>query len=156
MQIFFTAMLISALMIGTFTARVYAEDQPHNPIEIKGLVVNSEKGLTINDGTQEYLLLGVDDIGIEGRTCIIFGDLIYNTEMPVIDVFEVHLSSDEFLHDDNIGIDYNRQFLTRTVQYHSGHARQLTPCGLACWYCANRTFEQGKNDVSIVGTSFCS
>ncbi|BCS87494.1 hypothetical protein [Pseudodesulfovibrio sediminis] len=146
MHVSFRIFVIAALLLCLGASVVYAEEQPPNPVEVKGLIVTTREGLTINDGTRDYLLLGVDDIGIEGRICIIFGNLM-ETDKPTIDVYEVHLVSDDFPKEDDIGLRKEWHTLTRTTQFHPEHARLASPCDQASWNYVFLTSEKGRNDV---------
>ena len=106
-------LMLTALLFVLSTTKVCAEEQPINPIEVRGLIVSSVEGLMINDGQRDYLLLGVDDIGIEGKVCVVFGDLFQEEDHVVIDVYEVHLVAEEYPLDDNIGIRWDWHDLNR-------------------------------------------
>lgn len=149
MHSFISNFFMTTLLLCIFTFPVHAEEQPLNPIEVRGLVVSTRDGLTINDGVRDYLLLGVDNIGIEGRVCVIFGNLTQEVGGPTIDVFKVHLVSEEYPQDDNIGIRKDWHILTRTALGPVGHIRQAFPRSLMYRGCAMLTSERGKNDVPL-------
>lgn len=111
----------------------FAEEHPTRPVHVRGLVVSSRDGLTLNDGTRDYLLLGVDDIGIEGRVCIIFGDLVQHNGRSAIDVFEVRLISEEDQFEDRIGRVKDRHILARTASSLANKACQSPQGVLVEW-----------------------
>lgn len=98
------AFLCLALTVANIPLCAWGELQPKNPIRVKGLVVSTSMGLALNDGTRDYLLLGVDDIGLEGRVCEIFGDLTERDGHPAIDVYDIHLIFEEYPNEDQVGV----------------------------------------------------
>lgn len=95
--------LCAALLLVTFVQKVAAEEQPDESVRVQGLVVSSRNGLVVNDGTKDYLLLGVDDIGIEGRVCVIVGTPVQWKGRAAIRVREVISLPDERRPGDPIG-----------------------------------------------------
>ncbi|ADU63696.1 MAG: hypothetical protein KUA35_16150 [Pseudodesulfovibrio sp.] len=95
--------LCAALLLATLAQKVTAEEQPDESVRVQGLVVSSRNGLVINDGTRDYLLLGVDDIGIEGRVCVIVGTPVQWLGRAAIRVREVISLPDERQPRDPIG-----------------------------------------------------
>lgn len=81
--------LCASLLLVTLAQKVTAEEQPDKSVRVQGLVVSSRNGLVINDGTRDYLLLGIDDIGIEGRVCVIVGTPVQWMGRAAIRVREV-------------------------------------------------------------------
>lgn len=69
-----TTLLLAAmlLLLPALTAPAHAQD---GTITVWGLVVSTEFGLVIKDGSTDYLLLGVNDnaSSLEGRTCEVTG-----------------------------------------------------------------------------------
>jgi hypothetical protein len=77
------------LLMSVPALQVLAGERPDASVRVRGLVVSSRNGLTINDGTRDFLLLGVDDIGIEGRVCVVTGTLVRWRGRPAIRVLEL-------------------------------------------------------------------
>lgn len=124
MAYFFSILLVTATALFTAAlSQVHAEEQPDKPICVRGLIVSARHGLTINDGIRDYLLLDVDNIGIEGTICEVFGALTEIDGFIAIDVYRVRLIATEYPLDDSIGFQHGHQALKRNAQArHSGGA----------------------------------
>jgi hypothetical protein len=98
--------LCIAIVVSSPIMKVAAGEQS---VRIQGLVVSSIHGLVLNDGTRDYLLLGVDDIGIQGRICVITGILVRWMDRDAIDVREALPVADEERPEDTIGMNRLRR-----------------------------------------------
>ena len=97
--------LCIALAMSASVMKVAAGEQS---VRIQGPVVSPIHGLVLNDGTRDSLLLGVDDIGIEGRICVIAGTLVRWMDRDAIDAREALPVAHEGRPDDTIGMDRSR------------------------------------------------
>lgn len=124
MAYFFSILFVSVTVLCTVAmTHVHAEEQPDNPICVRGLIVSARHGLTINDGIRDYLLLDVDNIGIEGTICEVFGTLTEIDGHIAIDVYRVRFIANEYPEDDPIGSQQGLQTLQRKAQVrHPGDA----------------------------------
>lgn len=96
-----TICLATFLLI--FALPVHAEEPKPNTVTVRGLVVSSWHGLIINDGVQDYLLLGVDDWEYEGMVCEAVGTLKMEDEMRIINVMAIQIIAHGYPEDDLIG-----------------------------------------------------
>ncbi|WP_319542215.1 hypothetical protein [uncultured Pseudodesulfovibrio sp.] len=148
MYSFFGIFITSALLLCVFAVQVNAEEQPNNPVEVMGLVVGSSNGPTLYDGIRDYVLLGVDNIGIEGRLCVIFGDLMHEKNGPTIDVFTVHLVSDRQQQEDRKART-DLHVRSRTTQHHLGHTLLSPSRTLKCRRWFKPLPKQGNSGESV-------
>jgi hypothetical protein len=104
--------------------------EPENPVTVRGLIIASHLGLFVNDGSQDYLLLDVDNIGIEGKTCEIFGALTRVDGRLAIDVYRVRLLTPKSPVDDRNGFHQ----VQRDATIHKGMTHEtmrispMSPC----------------------------
>ncbi|QJB56817.1 hypothetical protein [Pseudodesulfovibrio sp. zrk46] len=89
----------------TFALHALAEEAQDAPVYIRGLVVSSGNELLINDGAQDFILLGVEPFDYEGKICEAFGVIGSLDEMPTIKVRTITIIADEYPDDDLVGMN---------------------------------------------------
>lgn len=92
-----------AVLLTTCALHVHAGEPEGRPVSIRGLVVSSGHNLIINDGTQDYVLLGVDNHKLEGKICEANGTLHVSDDELIIDVETIRIVASEYPEDDLVG-----------------------------------------------------
>lgn len=92
-----------AILLTTCVLHVHAGEPEGRPVSIRGLVVSSGHNLIINDGAQDYVLLGVDNYELEGKICEAVGTLHVSDDELIIDVETIRIVASEYPEEDLIG-----------------------------------------------------
>lgn len=96
-------LLCAAALLTSFVPHVHAGEPEGTPVIVRGLVVSSGHVLIINDGVQDYVLLGVDNRQFEGMICEATGTLHISDDELIIDVEEIRIVAQEYPEDDLVG-----------------------------------------------------
>ncbi|WP_316897616.1 hypothetical protein [Pseudodesulfovibrio indicus] len=86
--------LLLALILLTPALPGPAAAQEGSTVTVWGLVVNTDFGLVIKDGNTDYLLLGVTDDALAGKTCEVVGTATNTLGIDAIDVLSIEVIGD--------------------------------------------------------------
>ncbi|MCJ2164562.1 MULTISPECIES: hypothetical protein [unclassified Pseudodesulfovibrio] len=85
---------IGALLCAILTLPAHAEMTDGSPVTVWGVVVNTDFGLVLKDGSSDYLLLGVNDPQFEGKTCEVIGIATNSLGIEAINVESIEIIGD--------------------------------------------------------------
>lgn len=90
------SLFLGALLCITLSLPARAGVEEGSLVTVWGVVVDSEFGLVIHDGVTDYLLLGVSDPELEGKTCEVVGIVSNTFGFNAINVETIQVIGDAF------------------------------------------------------------
>ena len=108
------SILLGALLCALLLVPAMAQDYSEN-VTLWGVVVDTDFGLVLNDGVTNYLLLGVNDPQLEGKTCEITGVISRSLGIDAIDVQSIQIVGDASSNNYSSNLNLGRKPLTAPV-----------------------------------------
>ena len=87
-------LVLGLLVCVLFTLPARAQEAQGSRITVWGVVVDTDFGLVINDGSTDYLLLGVTDTQLQGKTCEVTGTATNTLGIDAINVETIDIIGD--------------------------------------------------------------
>lgn len=88
------SLFLGALLCALMLLPAWAQDLPSGQVTLFGVIQDTDFGLVLNDGQTNYLLLGVNDAQLEGKTCGVTGVVSRSLGIDAIDVEAIEIIGD--------------------------------------------------------------